>query len=433
MNRRESRHVDSAAQVGKRLREARERAGLSQRALSFPGCTPAYISRIEAGERVPSLQLLRELADRLRVSEQYLAWGEGAQTEHASEDELVEAEVALRLDDLELAERLYVYALKDAATAEEQARALTGLGQLAFRRGDVHEAISQLEAALERSSDADTASLAETLGRAYATVGEPESAIAVFERHLERAEARDDLLETVRFQVLLSNALIDVDNFARAEELLGRALARAGDSQDPLLRARLYWSQSRLHAHQGDAEPAARYAHLALQLLELTEHDYYTACAHQMLAFIELNRGQPEEALQLLRRGRELLKDSGGKTEIAKFRLEEARALAQLGRLEEAASMAMGLAQDFADGDPVEAGRSYALLAQTFRDAGDRERALELYELAVEMLEPHAPLYLVDVYAQLAELLESIGRKEDALDVLKRAVRVRHASIRRSA
>jgi transcriptional regulator with XRE-family HTH domain len=43
--------------------------------LSFPGCTAAYISRIEKGERVPSLQLIREFAVRLGVSEEFISHG----------------------------------------------------------------------------------------------------------------------------------------------------------------------------------------------------------------------------------------------------------------------------------------------------------------------------------------------------------------------
>ena len=71
-------YADDPVLVGRRLRSAREAAGLSQRALSFPGCTAAYISRIEAGERWPSLQLLREFAHRLGVTEEFLAFGHDA-------------------------------------------------------------------------------------------------------------------------------------------------------------------------------------------------------------------------------------------------------------------------------------------------------------------------------------------------------------------
>lgn len=68
-------HVDDPVRVGRRLWAARRRARLSQRDIAFPGCSAAYISRIERGERTPSLQVLRELAERCGVSESHLAWG----------------------------------------------------------------------------------------------------------------------------------------------------------------------------------------------------------------------------------------------------------------------------------------------------------------------------------------------------------------------
>ena len=80
-------HYDDPAAVGQRLFEAREAAGLSQRELAFPGCSSAYISRIERGERIPSLQEMRELARRLGVSEQALAFG------HETLDDAVAAQV----------------------------------------------------------------------------------------------------------------------------------------------------------------------------------------------------------------------------------------------------------------------------------------------------------------------------------------------------
>ena len=88
-------HVDDPAAVGRRLKDARLAAGLSQRQLSFPGCSAAYISRLEAGDRVPSLQLLRKLAQKLNADEQYLATG----VEHVEQlaPDQVEMEVTRRL------------------------------------------------------------------------------------------------------------------------------------------------------------------------------------------------------------------------------------------------------------------------------------------------------------------------------------------------
>jgi transcriptional regulator with XRE-family HTH domain len=87
-------HVDDPAAVGRRLRDARLAAGFSQRQLSFPGCSAAYISRLEAGDRVPSLQLLRKIATKLGADEEYLATG----VERSDSPEAVDAEVERRLE-----------------------------------------------------------------------------------------------------------------------------------------------------------------------------------------------------------------------------------------------------------------------------------------------------------------------------------------------
>src|SRR4029077_7230830 len=92
-------HIDSPREVGLRLEAARERAGLSQRQLSFPGCTAAYISRIEAGARVPSLQMINQLALRVEVSGQWLATG--VESESQEPLQLIDAEVALRLGEVD--------------------------------------------------------------------------------------------------------------------------------------------------------------------------------------------------------------------------------------------------------------------------------------------------------------------------------------------
>src|SRR5688500_12018766 len=159
-------HVNVPHADGRRLREARERAGLSQRQLSFPGCSPAYISRIEAGDRIPSLQLLRELGRRLGVSEDFLATGSEARPQSFL---LLEAELALRFDDLERAGELYEEAFEQAVRPAERSQAEEGLGQLALRTGDVRTAIGYFERALVGSTldEWERPALAESLGRAY--------------------------------------------------------------------------------------------------------------------------------------------------------------------------------------------------------------------------------------------------------------------------
>jgi tetratricopeptide (TPR) repeat protein len=423
--RRKSTHVDDPAAVGRRLREARERAGLSQRQLSFDGCSPAYISRIEAGERIPSLQLLREMGRRLGVSEDWLATG--LDRDLLAEDRtLLDAEIALRFNELDSAEELYDKALENAATNTERARSLAGLGQIAFERGDPRRAVQQLEQALSVSGEeaADQPSLADTLGRSYAMLDDLEPAIRLFRQSLERANRRKNSPEAVRFGVLLANAYIDNNEFDEAREVLEQTVDKAENARDPVFRARIYWSLSRLHALQGEPADAARYARKALELLELTEHTTYAARAHQLLAHVELDRGNADEALGLLDRGLPLIVESSNHVDEALFRLERARALAQLGRSEEATALAQRSAEMLENASPGDAGRGYAIVAEIYADLGDRTRAIQTYRRAAELLQSSPSRYVLEVYAKLADLLEEEGRKDEALEVLKRAVGV---------
>jgi tetratricopeptide (TPR) repeat protein len=413
--------------VGERLRAAREKAGLSQRQLAFPGCSPAYISRIESGDRIPSLQLLRELGRRLSISVDYLATG-GEDGLAEPGGALLEAEVALRLDDLDLAQELYMR-LREAGTAGAPAEA--GLGQVAFTCGRPREAIERFEQALALYGDPEWAhpDLAESLGRAYAMVGELDSAIAVFERCLAAARRDRDLLREIRFAVMLGQALIQSGNLDRAEDVLGEALALGKDSESDGARAKLYWSQSRLHAQRNDPEAASRYARRALEILRATEDTNRTASAYELLAFIENDRGNPDSALALIEEGRPLVDRCGNPVERAQFRLEEARALAKLGRRDEAASLAVKISATVADASPEAAGRSYSVLAHVHEEIDDGARALELYELAAELLERTGhDRHLVEVYARMADLHEASGRTDEAYEHMKRAVGLQRAA-----
>ena len=239
-----SRHVDDPAAVGRRIRRAREERGLSQRQLAFPDCSPAYISRIENGERIPSLQLLRELARRLGASEDYLATGRVS----AGVSVLAEAEIALRLDEVEEAGRLYETVLSEAIDDQSRAKALEGLGHVAFREGRPRDALDCYEraVALLQAQPWEHPELAEGLARAYGTVGELAPTIALLSQCVERYEKETDPIRYVRFASLLGYALTDSGDFAGAERVVARALVRGREVRDSYTRARLYWSQSRL-------------------------------------------------------------------------------------------------------------------------------------------------------------------------------------------
>lgn len=112
-------HYDDPSAVGGRVREARLASQLSQRELSFPGCSSAYISRIERGERIPSLQVMREIARRTGVSEQLLAFGR----------DMIDPDVSERMRAVEAAE-----AGGDTAERASAYRALSRAASKAARR-----------------------------------------------------------------------------------------------------------------------------------------------------------------------------------------------------------------------------------------------------------------------------------------------------------
>lgn len=421
MDRQKLKHVDGALAVGARLRAAREAAGMSQRDLAFPGCSAAYISRIERGERIPSLQLLRELGRLLGVSEEHLARG----VESAPRDALLQGEAALRFGAAETAGRLFAEVLDGLVTRHERGRAVAGRGKIALDAGRAEDAVGQLEEArgLLGPAIAEHPHVLQWLGAAHASLGELESAISVYEPALAAAHERGDSFEQARFAVLLADVLVAAGALDRAEALLQDVLAHATELGDPAARARVYWAQAQQEGDAGRHDAAARYTRRAVATLDLTEHTRYGARAHELLAGIALERGDADGALALLDAGAPLAAQASDPLQDIVFRLERARALARLGRSAEAVALATVATGAIPETDPVDAGRCYGLAGDVFATTGDRSRAIELYERAAGLLEAVPNQHRLGILSRLAELLEGEGRTDEALAVLKQAVR----------
>jgi tetratricopeptide (TPR) repeat protein len=414
--------VDSPAAVGRRIRAQRARRGLRQADLAFEGCTAAYISRIEAGARIPSLQLIEEFAKRLGVSSAFLARGEEEPAEAVA---LADAQLAQHLGELDAAREGFDRLVASDEPGVRKA-ALLGLGQLTLLDGDLDRAIELLEehdrlSANDRPIDPAGA---EALAHAYSTRGDLATAVGMLERKLAVVDG-DDIARS-RLAVILANALIDLGEFQRAEAMIGGSIADLSSPPNPIALARCLWSQSRLHVARGDSDLALRYAEDALSLIRATEHDEYAAKAHQLVAFIELERGNAERALELLEQALPLVERGGNRTLVAVFRLERARALAALGDFDEASSVAAELLCEIDLLSHVDAARSLAVLAAISAKAGDTERALELYEAAADQIagRENVPM-LVRLYAEWSDLLAEVGQVDKAFEVARRALGAR--------
>jgi tetratricopeptide (TPR) repeat protein len=392
---------------------------LTQRQLAFEACTSAYVSRIEAGARVPSLQILREFASRLGVDTEYLATGRAKGEDSASK--LVEAEVVRRLGDETEATELFEQVRADGEFPAAVARAKLGLGLLALGRGDQVAGVAMLEDCLESGElTLDEASAAaQALARSYLAQGRADEAFSICDRSLDEARARGDHFNQVRFALLRASAFTELGDVGAATTALGEVLGIAAEIVEPRRRARLYWSLSRTYHAQGEVDHAQEYARLADAVLKASERAREAAHALLLLARFENDQRNAGRALELLDKGKAAAAEGQGSAGAAYFAIERARALDMLGNWEEARSLllvAMPLLDELA---PAESAPGYMATAELLRSHGESARALELYDLVNES----APnRHAADALAAMAEIYEALGETQMAVDLVKRAL-----------
>ena len=180
--------------MGQRIRRLRLDRGMSQRELAEPGVSYAYLSRIEAGQRAPSLKALRIVARKLGVTVEHLETGSPVSIANVRELRALEAELRLRLDeDPSGAERIF-RELVDAARAEGEVtlevRARAGVGLALARRGELREAVFHLELALSSDSVSPLGrpDVYETLSRCYLASSAPHAAVKLLEECIREVD-----------------------------------------------------------------------------------------------------------------------------------------------------------------------------------------------------------------------------------------------------
>jgi transcriptional regulator with XRE-family HTH domain len=414
--------------IGQRLRRLRHECGLSQRDLASPGVSYAYISRIEAGARRPSVKALRQLAPKLGVSVEYLETGKDLSDRDQRELRLAEAELKLRLEqDSETAEAELSGLLADAegaGDAETAARARAGLGELADRRGDFATAIDHLERARAAAvlSPLTNGDLFATLARAYAASGQPRRAVEVLEDCLSKVQQQtpEDVNAEVRFATYLSYALSDLGELDRARAVVREALSRAQEAPDPYARVRLYWSLARLAIMEGKPRSALRQIQRAIGLLEATEDTRQLARAHLGAGEVLTDDDQPEEAQGHFELAEKLLGDHADAADLAWLYSEQARASLQTADDEKAERLARQALSLLEGGDPLKRARAYATLAEARPDEIDASQEEFAQALAVLEEERRWPA-AASVLRAWSRALRRSGREQAALDVLDRA------------
>jgi transcriptional regulator with XRE-family HTH domain len=297
--------------IGQRLKRLRLERGLSQRELAAPGVSYAYISRIEAGTRQPSVKALRKLAAKLEVSADYLETGSDLASDIYTK--LGRAYAADGRTDQAIA--LFESCLEDAESVDATiaARYATLLSYALSDAGDTLRAEEVVKRALDLVQDSgdpymrvrlywSMARLAHTQGRESVALSNVRKAIALL-------EATDDSFHLGRAHLLAARITIARDDadetethLAHAAKLLGVAPAVEDAAELKILRARVAVAK-------GDPERAEKLARDALELDGISQADEgFATC---VLADARALAGDHDEAHQWYGRAADLLERVG--------------------------------------------------------------------------------------------------------------------------
>jgi tetratricopeptide (TPR) repeat protein len=420
--------ASSAETIGDRLKRLRLQRGFSQRDLSSPGVSYAYISRIEAGARTPSVKALRKLSQKLSVSVEYLETGRDIRDVDERELRLADAELELRLGaNTDEAERRLSAVLDEAVAAGDVSsatRARLSLGLVAAARGNHLDAVERLEPVLDNGeiSPRSRPDVYATLGQSYAALGAPDRAVRLFERCLEDVGQAEHAATRIRYATLLSYALTDAGDYAGASEVVRDALARAEFDVDPYSRMRLYWSKARLARHEGRSAEALESIREAIALLKTTDDTLHLARAYIMSAGIESNEGDVAKAQEHLQNAERLLGATAEPVDRAMISIGKSRIAALGGDGDAAVEHARAAIDNLRDTFPAELGAAAWALARGLVLQGDASAATDAYRRAVDLLSVHGQKHDAGIAAlEWAEQLRQQGRNEDAESVTRRA------------
>jgi tetratricopeptide (TPR) repeat protein len=414
--------------IGVRLRRLRSERGLSQRELAGPGVSYAYISRIEAGTRRPSVKALRTLARTLGVSPEYLETGSELRDVDERELRLADAELQLRIGGEPEAAREAFAALAgeahEAGDTTSAVRAEIGLGQVAAQLNRHAEAAEHLQRAVDVGvSPLDRPDAFATLARSYSLVGAHERAIELLESCLEELDRNDpgNVAAYVRFAGYLSAALTDQGDLVRAESVLREALGKSEDG-DAYTRVRLYWAAARLAEVDGHPMRALEYARRAVALLEATEDTHHLARAHLLCAWIMGLEGKSEDAGPHLEKAETLLGASPDPIDLAQLRVEQAKVAAHAGDADTAVARARDALDTLGDTYEAEQGSAWWALAEGQALQGNVSEADGAFSRAIDALDAGSRFReAAQSCRRWAKVLRDAGRDAEALDALERA------------
>jgi transcriptional regulator with XRE-family HTH domain len=408
--------------VGERIRRLRLARGLSQKEIAGRGISDSYVSRIENGQKQPSLRVLKHLASRLGVEVEYLESGRAIPAAKERGLRLADAELELRLNhDLDRADSVLRDLLSEEAHDGLEPRIRSALGAVAARRGDYPEAICQIEAVIASGAAAPETQpdSFETLARAYLATGASPMAIALLQRCIAAADEDERYAPLqVRFRRFLAEAFSALGALDRAAAILDKAAERAealGGLHD---QVGVHWERARLLWTQGDADGALAAITYARALADMREDSLESARASVFAAQVLNYAGRHEEAQPHIERASHLLRFGDAAPDQGLLLAEEAKVLARSGEPARALSLARE-AERLLAGHVRHAPNAAHALAVAHAALGDIDAADADFDRAVSALADREQWReAIYIAREWADALRRAGRHDRAYEVL---------------
>jgi transcriptional regulator with XRE-family HTH domain len=419
-----------ASSLGQRMRALRVERGLSQAELAGDLVSPSYVSLIEADRRSPEREVLTGLAHRLGCSALYLE--SGMLPEEISEQrlQLKFAEIALANGDLDEAHNRF-RALSLQASSEIRHGAISGLAQTEEALGNLHEALTHLEALLEpaRAGEPGAPGLLTLLiarCRIYRLAGDFAHSIEVGEDAVR--EVRELGLEGTDDEIRLASSLVGC-YFARgdmfsAQHLVSRVIERAERLGSRQAQGSAYWNASLVAAARGQLTDALELASKALALLAEAAPDSSLAAMRIAYAWLLLRCEPPrlDEADALLARAHELLSDLSFGPHLANCETEMARSALLRGDFDLAVRIAGRAIERCEEAGAAEGAHAKVVTGLALIMSGRPDEGAALAAEAAERLATMgSQLEAAQAWRELAEALIHRGRSVEAVEALRRA------------
>ncbi|MGH3714727.1 MAG: tetratricopeptide repeat protein, partial [Micromonosporaceae bacterium] len=234
--------------------------------------------------------------------------------------------------------------------AELEVRALSQAARAARMRGRHEESVRNQEAALAaaRAPGMPAALLGqalESLANTYAEVSQSAQALPLYEEALQlfREQRRDR--RTAQVLHSYAGVLFDAGRLDEAERAATEALAITEEIGDEVGTAFVQTTRVDIDLARGDWEQAGRRGQGALATLERLDNRSGVASALRSLADLAVVRGQPADAVPLLKRSDQIWRAIDLPVELARGLVRLQAAYASLGDHEAAAAYGAELAQ----------------------------------------------------------------------------------------